>query len=162
MRRNTEDDLWKKVIKQESGCWEWQGHTLQGYGYFRSKFIDEILTHRVVWTLKNGAIPTGSHHGTTCVCHICDNKLCCNPDHLFLGTQADNVFDMVSKFRHRGAKGTDNGSAKLSVEQVKEIRDLLCHSPRLTKVQIAKNYEVTPTLIRSIELGKIWGSLPWA
>lgn len=86
--------FWDMVIKQDSGCWEWTGRTTpRGYGTI---FIDGkgYLTHRVAWTITNGFIPKGLY-----ICHHCDNRKCINPDHLFLGTQKDNIQDCILKGR---------------------------------------------------------------
>jgi len=86
--------FWKKVIKKD-GCWEWAACTNEsGYGIFHTgKKTDRA--HRVSWILTNGEIPSGLF-----VCHKCDNPPCTNPDHLFLGTNKDNVDDMIAKGRN--------------------------------------------------------------
>lgn len=94
-----EDRLWLRVDKSAShnGCWLWTGATKQG-GYGKiAKGGDNgsFLTHRVAWELERGPIPDG-----VVVCHHCDNPGCCNPEHLFLGTQAENLLDMRRKGRH--------------------------------------------------------------
>ena len=82
--------------------------------------------------------------------HTCDNKLCINPDHLVLGTHNDNVQDRVN--RNRSAKGENNGRAKLTVEQVKEIRN----DTILTKIQLGRKYGVDPKTIFQILNFQIW------
>ena len=77
------------------------------------------LTHRVAWELENGPIPTGMQ-----VCHACDNPPCSNVGHLFLGTQGENLADMVSKGRQNNARGESHHSARLSDEEVSELRRL--------------------------------------
>lgn len=72
---------------------EWTGATLKGYGQIGDGRCLRY-THRVAWELVNGPIPDGMH-----VCHHCDNPPCCNVDHLFLGTDADNNADMIAKGR---------------------------------------------------------------
>ncbi len=86
----------------ESGCHEWTGHTVKGYGYIWLNGKD-IGTHCATWILANGPIPNGLY-----VCHTCDNPPCCNVEHLFLGTPAGNVADMVAK----GRKGSNGNAAK--------------------------------------------------
>lgn len=106
--------FWSHVrVNERTGCWEWTGgHDKDGYGYFlvrpRLKGLDR--THRVSWVIHFGPIPVGLF-----VLHRCDNPPCVRPDHLWLGTSADNTADMVAKGReshHRhfgGAVGHRNG-----------------------------------------------------
>jgi len=93
-----EERFWSRVDKSDD-CWEWtRGKFTSGYGsvYFKGK---RVQTHRVSWVLTFGEIPEhDSYHGM-CVLHKCDNPGCVNPDHLFLGTQQDNITDMIHKHR---------------------------------------------------------------
>jgi|688.fasta_scaffold1124452_1 hypothetical protein len=92
-------NFWDKVLKTET-CWEWQGSlNIKGYGKFhaRNKNNKIYATHRLSWILNNGEIIDNLH-----VLHKCDNRKCCNPDHLFLGTHRDNMDDMVNKGRSNG------------------------------------------------------------
>lgn len=97
--------FWAKVIKSDSGCWEWTGtRNENGYGLGGMKFSGggrEALAHRTAWTLVHGPIPENS-----CVLHACDNPLCVNPSHLSLGSQRDNMLDMRAKGRgwHGGSR----------------------------------------------------------
>jgi hypothetical protein len=104
-----------------SACWQWQRARFRtGYGALREpKIGTTLLAHRVAWTLTRGAIPDGFH-----VLHRCDNRPCCNPAHLFLGTDADNVRDMDSKGRRRNGPryGEANSSTKLTDAQVAAMR----------------------------------------
>lgn len=93
-----EGRLQAKLVENENGCLEFTGYlTPKGYGQIRvgGRSGGSHLTHRVAWELVNGPIEDGLF-----VCHKCDNPSCCNVDHLFLGSNADNVADMVAKGRH--------------------------------------------------------------
>lgn len=98
--------FWTKVEKRDvSACWPWKGSVMgEGYGRYRQAY-----THRLAWMLANGPIPAGLF-----VLHKCDNPPCCNPDHLFLGTQADNVRDRDAKGRHWVPSGERHPCAKLN------------------------------------------------
>lgn len=83
-----------------NNCWEWQGAISgDGYGIIDFNGKQSCVLTRVVWQIWNGAIPDGM-----LVCHHCDHPSCCNPAHLFLGTQKDNARDSILKFRHISQK----------------------------------------------------------
>ena len=97
MKRPLYERFWEKVSKGDSGeCWPWMAcrqHT--GYGWFTIRRGKQMRANRLAWILTNGDIPEGRK-----VCHRCDNPSCCNPQHLFIGTQRDNMVDMTNKGRH--------------------------------------------------------------
>lgn len=93
--------FWAKVdMRGPDECWEYQGYvTPEGYGWAYTGTMKGQRTHgahRQAWILTNGPIPAEK-----LVCHHCDNRRCCNPKHLFVGTTFDNMRDMVRKGRHR-------------------------------------------------------------
>jgi hypothetical protein len=91
----------------ESGCWIWMGSTWSGgYGYVRNEG-KYISAHRYMYELYKGKIPDGLN----CL-HTCDNPSCVNPNHLFLGTQTDNMRDMIKKGRGANVKGNNNPNYK--------------------------------------------------
>jgi hypothetical protein len=147
---STTERFWAKVKKTDI-CWTWKGsRNGDGYGHF---FFNGrvMLAHRVVWTMANGAIPDGLQ-----VLHKCDNPPCVRPDHLFLGTQLDNLADMEKKGRRDWSKGETCHDARLTEQQVIEIRDSSHpHDTQFCKMA-AEKYKVTPSHIRAIITGKKW------
>lgn len=105
--------------------------------------------HHVAWILTYGPIPNN-----LLVLHHCDNPGCCNPLHLFLGTQRDNVIDMFKKNRQPDQKGEKGPSAKLNENQVKEIRTQLINGIR--QRSLAKKYGVGQQTISHINTGRSW------
>ncbi len=138
--------FWNKVDKSRE-CWEWTASkTRDGYGRFR--FHEKTVgAHRMAWALSKGEIP--SH---VSVLHRCDNKICVNPSHLFLGTQADNIRDRCEK--GRSAIGENQGSAKLRESEVLEIRVWLDIGYSLGS--IARAYKICRTSVWNIKSGKLW------
>lgn len=135
------------VIGGPDECWVWAGGTSQkGYGKMRCVPGGNYqYTHRVSWAVHNGPIPDGLH-----VLHHCDNPPCCNPNHLFLGTNDDNVADKMSKNRHYA--GESSPVAKLSESDVLEIRKI----GREQVASVAKRYKVDPSTIYSIINRRTW------
>lgn len=142
--------FWAQIRKGESWeCWEWSGpKSPDGYGLVPPH--RRLRAHRVAWILAKGEpIPKGM-----CICHICDNPACCNPGHLWLGTQEENVKDMVVKSRQRPSRGERNGNAKLTEAQVRRIREMYTQSWSLDK--LAAEFHVGPTTVWQIVRGTTW------
>lgn len=144
--------FWDNVEKKShDNCWKWNGRlTRKGYGTItiRGEFWQ---IHRLAWTIVRGTIPND-----LCVLHHCDNPGCCNPNHLFLGTPADNSQDMVNKKRQM--YGEKNGRSKLTENDVLEIRKAWANKQvnRETTYTLGDKYEVSRTLIYQIVHRKIW------
>lgn len=133
-----------------SGCWLWSACKL-AYGYGLFTYDGRLRTaHRVSWLISGRTLTDED-----CVLHKCDTPACVNPDHLFVGTQAENMADKVRK--DRAAKGTRNGSAKLTPTNVAEIRRRLADGERQRR--IAADYGVGQALISSISRKALWGWL---
>lgn len=150
-RKNYDADMKNKLlakIKYINDCWEWQGSLhRQGYGHFPYK-RKILLAHRVSWNLFNGYIPENIK-----VCHKCDNPKCINPEHLFLGSQKENVDDMFQKKRkdHQGEK---HPRAKLTKEKVLEIRQMI--EKGISQEIICKKYNITNGHVGSIKHRRTW------
>jgi len=105
-----EDRFWARVEKTAT-CWLWHGYRNKwGYGRVTKGISVTLMAHRVSWEFANGPIPAGLY-----VCHTCDNPPCVNPEHLFLGTQLDNIRDASRKGRMPGNPHpcTDTAKAKI-------------------------------------------------
>lgn len=142
--------FWSKVDKSagEDGCWEWAAFRDRfGYGKIRVQGR-YTLSHRL------SAAMAGLDVEGLCVCHRCDNPACVNPAHLFAGTQADNVRDMLEKGRGSKAKGRDNGQSKLTEENVVEIKARLKAGE--SQRSIAKGFSVSQMTVCDINTGKHW------
>lgn len=150
------------IVNKETGCWDWIGpKTNKGYGYIAGlingkRLVESgkhITAHRASWIIHFGDIHDGvGVHGTV-VMHKCDNRGCVNPDHLMLGTQSDNVLDMVSKGRHvvgerLKLKGVDH--FRSAIKDQADI-DLICATKGNTKA-LAEKYGVAVSTIKRIRL----------
>jgi len=143
-----------KVIKTED-CWEWNGANDGRYGIVWLNGRNH-KAHRVAYVLAYGQIPND-----LMVLHHCDNPRCVRPDHLFLGTQSDNLIDCSKKGRN-GAKthperlacGIDNGASKLTQEQVVEMRYRAATGETYSK--LAREYPVNAETVRRICRGLMW------
>ena len=138
----------KKVIRKE-GCWKWIGSVNRGgYGLISVKGINRVAS-RISWIIHNGEIPSGLF-----VLHSCDNPICTNPEHLFLGTTKDNAMDRKLKGRNGDQCGENNGSVLLTKQQVLEIREL-CEKG-ISYNDIVEKYKITKPTISNIKYRIIW------
>jgi len=142
---NTMKTFNDKYRVDAGGCWMWTASCdRDGYGHLMVAGRLRVA-HRLSWELHRGPIPDGRQ-----VCHTCDTPACVNPDHLFLGTQRDNMRDCVAKGR-MPRKGEDNNASKLTEVDVSAIRA----DPRLQR-EIAVDYGVTQPHISAIKRKENW------
>jgi hypothetical protein len=119
-----------------------------GYGVLKvnGKYYS---AHRRSYEIANGTIPEGMM-----VLHKCDNRACVNPDHLYLGTQADNMRDMVARERRKGSgTGERNGRSKISQVQANEIRAIYA-AAKMSQIKIGKLYGVSQFAVSAIVRNK--------
>lgn len=143
--------FWSKVDKTET-CWLWiGGKDNGGYGTIAYKGRTQ-KAHRVSWEIALGAIPED-----LMVLHTCDVRNCVNPQHLFLGTQTDNMRDMVSKGRWNGAdvSGTKNPMSKLNLTDARKIRQEY-QTGKYSQHELARMFDVAPMTINAIVRNKRW------
>ncbi len=168
MGRTIAQRFWEKV-QQTPSCWLWiGGKKSDGYGSFHPAPKVSTAAHRFAWWLLRGAIPEGLW-----VLHQCphNNRLCVNPDHLYLGTPYDNAQDAVRDHTHisvlypsgvagrllsmptRRARGVRHGNAKLTEQDILAIRQSY---PDVTLNDLARHYDVTKQAIWGIIYHKTW------
>ena len=134
-------ESYNKFVVKKEGCWDWTGYKSQGRSFIQKSKRIKFYSNRVSWELHFGKIPLGIN-----VLHKCDNGICSNPDHLFLGTQLDNSRDCALKkrvFRQ-----------KLSKDEVIKIRDLL--KTNLPNKIIAIMFKISPSTICDIKYNRSW------
>ena len=145
--------FWSKVDKKgDDDCWNWTGAKSSG-GYGCIGIGGKILTaSRVAYRFHYGVDPD-----TLDVCHTCDNRKCCNPNHLFLGTRYDNMRDMVNKGRNKSFPGESHYYSKIKEEDVYTMREL--NKLGLTYASIARLYNMTAVSVSGIVRGRSWKHL---
>lgn len=142
--------FWGHVEKLDS-CWEWRG-SLNAYGYGRLGItVDGVKmrypSHRLSWAIHYGIIPDGMF-----VCHKCDNRMCVNPEHLFIGTQVENMHDMVKK--NRQSKGEGHGRSKATIKNVIAIRRM--RKDGYSFSEIARKFSLSIKGVWLIATGEKW------
>lgn len=135
------------------GCWTWTGRRHEaGYGIVEKAGVSSpYRAHRLSWELTYGPIPKGLF-----VCHRCDNRLCVRPDHLFLGTHAQNMADMRAK--GRDARGVRTGNATLDPERVQAMRRL--QAVGLSYSRVAQLFGVSVMTAHSAITRRTWKHVP--
>ena len=173
-KRLTDEYLWARALRRfeqrfaidvNTGCWNWTaGTNKRADGLRRGVFAmprrgrRPAVAARCAWELYRGQIPAGAH-----VLHTCDNQLCVNPDHLYIGTHTHNMRDMIIRKRRNPERvqahcaamashpGETNGSAKLTWANIDVIRE-----SNLPNKALAEQYDVHYSLIWQVRAGKIW------
>jgi hypothetical protein len=149
------DKFWAKVKRGEPNeCWEYQGarHDRDRYG-MHCAGGKMLRAHRVAWEIENGPIPEG-----LCALHKCDNRPCCNPNHLFLGTKKRNMEDAKEKKRH--AFGSRHGRAILNEALVRMLREQYHAGATLAFLAEMHGIKMSlPTLLRAVN-GQSWKHVP--
>ena len=155
-QKQTAESFWAKVaIRGADDCWHWLG-ALNSTGYGNVAWGGQVYTaHRVAAFLcgmvKAMHAPMWSSDPTH-VLHRCDNRKCCNPGHLFLGTYADNQKDAYTKCRRAQPRGQQHSNAKLTNRQAARIRELYLIGT--TQNMLAKKYQVSQRVISLITRGE--------
>jgi hypothetical protein len=144
--------FWNKVDRRgDNDCWLWTGAKWEsGYGRIR-RGNKMARAHRVAWEITHGPIPVGKF-----VCHKCDNRSCCNAiSHLFLGTQSENLHDMVLKGRSAHQRGEDHGNARLTWPEVRSARAVYA-TGKVSIRRIAEVLRVPRNTAGSFLRGETW------
>lgn len=159
-----------RKVDSSGECWTWLGATGEkGYGRFSiggshkadgSRRNSMVAAHRFSYAAFVGPIPSGYGYHGTCVLHRCDNPRCVRPEHLFLGTNADNVHDMDRKGRRVNGqlRGSSHHAAVLTEEKVREIVRLhRVHG--ITQAQLSRDFGVCTSTVNHIFTGRLWRHL---
>jgi len=153
-KRKLPIDRFLSKVDKTTNCWIWLASQRAGYGSFVGVDCKSRGAHQFSYSHYIGEIPKGM-----CVCHKCDNKLCVNPEHLFLGTQKDNLHDMHKKGRNRAtntySSGPNHCNARLSGEQVIHIRDMYS-TKDYSWAQLGRLFNVSKKTIGNVLQGRTY------
>lgn len=159
-KENTSEILWSKVDKRgEDECWPWLGFKNKfGYGRVRVKG-PKYYAHRVIFNLTYPNVielkaPKIDRDTTGFLLHKCDNPSCCNPNHLMVGSQLDNIRDRDSKNRHADFSGEKNPRSKFSLDQVNELREL--RKTGMLIIDLANKHKVSYSCMKRLLSGRTY------
>lgn len=146
-------NFWKKVVKHDApdGCWEWVGAKRGGYGR-RNRHRRGgtwVNVHHEMWQDLHGPVPPGM-----VILHACDNPACVRPDHLSIGTQKENVQDMLRKGRGPDRRGERNGRARITADTVRAIR--ADYAGGVRPAELSRRYALRDSRISEIVHRKTW------
>ncbi len=127
--------------EKKASCWEWTSAITRGYGRYKG-----YPAHRISWMIHNGKDPHGMY-----VLHTCDNKKCVNPDHLYLGTQSDNMRDMWGRKR----RTSNEGSKVHTWDEVKKIRSLYA-TGKYSLAELGRKFGMNRSMVYKIVNNVIW------
>lgn len=155
---SNECKIMHNIKKTSQGCWEWQGYvSTSGYGITKDydRIKKNISVHRLSYLTFISEITEG-----LCVCHECDNRKCCNPQHLWIGTHHENSQDCLKKGRNSGGQpgGEKNPASKLNEEKVLQIRRLA--KSGVYQREIAKKFSISQATANQIINRKLWICIP--
>jgi len=149
-----EERFWTKIdVKEKDDCWNWTAHLSGGYGQLKIEG-EMVSAHRYAWSSVNGPVPD-----SMMILHKCDNKLCCNPEHLYCGTAKDNMRDKSRRCRMPSIppEVLGAGMVKLHEGEIWLIRKLWKEGKQfLTQTKIAKMFKVTQSTISHIVNSTSW------
>jgi len=144
----------KYKVNTKTGCWEWTAAiSTQGYGRLG---VDgkARAAHRVSWEIHHGEIPEWEGYHGACVCHKCDNRLCVNPEHLFLGSHQENISDRNQKGRDGQFEGDLNPRAKLT-----EVQAMVIKYSNIPARKLMNKYGISKAQVSAIRTGRSWSYL---
>jgi len=142
-------DRFLQHVDDSGECWIWTGALNRGYGWMGIEGT-QMQTHRISYLLHYGDLPSG-----TVICHHCDNPPCVNPAHLYAGSRASNVADMVTRGRLINLRGEEHGKARLTADQVRSIRSSYADGSA-TQVELSATYGINQSHISRIIRRKAW------
>ena len=149
---STKCNILHNVLFDESGCWIYQkGPRKDGYCNFGVNGKTDLV-HRAMYEVENGEIKDRNK----IVCHVCDNRKCCNPDHLYLGSHSSNALDRQQRNPRSDQTGENNHASKLSENEVLEIRK---EYKKTNAYEISNKYGISPSYVKDVALGRRWKHL---